>query len=61
MYGSSRVRRGGVLRYTKEEPAEDAVVGVLVLGTDNKVPEDDDKTVKRGVSSQLLNPRWKAS
>ena len=57
MYGSHRVRHRGVvpcqqfLRYNGEEPVEDAVVGILTLGTDNKVPEDDDETVKRGVSS----------
>ena len=49
------------MRYIKLEPVEDTVVGVLAVGIDDEVPEDDDETVKRGVSRQLLNHFWKTS
>ena len=47
----------GTLRKSQLQP----VVGVLALGTNNKVLEDGDETLKLEVSSQLLNPCWKAS
>ena len=42
-------------------PVKNAGVGVLVLGTGtgDDVPEDGDKTTKRGVSFRLLNSCWK--
>ena len=41
-----------------DEQVEDTVVNVLALITDNKVSEDGDKTAKREVSNQLMNPCW---
>ena len=42
--------------YTKVETIDHTVVGSLALGTDGGMSEDDDKTVKSGVSYQLLGP-----